>query len=184
MSIRPKPQGGFQALPPARSVLSRELRRNGPVRWEFRRALATSQTCTPCPLASSSRVRKQDTNWTSAGGRAPGLGTTSIDAAGAFSAATAACLVGASSALGPEPRRNSWPLHARPNYYGERGSVSKASPTTLSRSAASERNWPCPCRQSGSALARSSRTLLHHSRVGGACPSPAHLPGKTGQANA
>jgi hypothetical protein len=38
--------GGFQALPPARSVLSRELRRNGPVRWEFRRGLATSETCT------------------------------------------------------------------------------------------------------------------------------------------
>jgi hypothetical protein len=35
----------FQALPPARSVLSRELRRNGPVRWEWRRALATSETC-------------------------------------------------------------------------------------------------------------------------------------------
>ena len=39
-------RGGFQALPPARSVLSRELRRKGPVRWEFRRALATSETCT------------------------------------------------------------------------------------------------------------------------------------------
>jgi hypothetical protein len=69
------------------------------------------------------------------------------------------------SSSGPEPRRSSWPLHGRPNYYGERGSVSKASPTTLSRSAASERNWPCPCRQSGSALAQSSRTLLHHSEA-------------------
>jgi hypothetical protein len=50
MSIRPNTpetaRGGFQALPPARSVLSRELRRNGPVRWEFRPALATSDTCT------------------------------------------------------------------------------------------------------------------------------------------
>jgi hypothetical protein len=36
--------GHFQALPPARSVLSRELRRKGPV-CELRRALATSETC-------------------------------------------------------------------------------------------------------------------------------------------
>jgi hypothetical protein len=35
----------FQALPPARSVLSRELRRKGPVRCESRRGLATSETC-------------------------------------------------------------------------------------------------------------------------------------------
>ena len=36
----------FQALSPARSVLNRELRRKGPVRSEFRRALATSETWT------------------------------------------------------------------------------------------------------------------------------------------
>jgi len=35
----------FQALPLAGSELSRELRRNGPVRSEFRRALTTSETC-------------------------------------------------------------------------------------------------------------------------------------------
>ena len=35
----------FQALPPARSVLSRELRRNGPVHCESRPALTTSETC-------------------------------------------------------------------------------------------------------------------------------------------
>jgi hypothetical protein len=35
----------FQALPPAHRVLSRELRRNGPVCCELRRALATSETC-------------------------------------------------------------------------------------------------------------------------------------------
>ncbi len=36
--------GRFQALPLARSVLSRELRRKGPVRWESQRGLATSET--------------------------------------------------------------------------------------------------------------------------------------------
>ncbi len=35
----------FQALPPARSALSRELRRKGPVCCELRRGLATSEAC-------------------------------------------------------------------------------------------------------------------------------------------
>ena len=35
----------FQALPLACSVLSRELRRKGPVRWESRRGLTTSESC-------------------------------------------------------------------------------------------------------------------------------------------
>ena len=35
----------FQALALARGVLSRELRRKGPVRWESQRGLTTSETC-------------------------------------------------------------------------------------------------------------------------------------------
>jgi hypothetical protein len=44
----------FQALPLARSVLSRELRRKGPVRWESQRGLTTSETCRVSNPACSS----------------------------------------------------------------------------------------------------------------------------------
>jgi hypothetical protein len=55
--------GRFQALPLARSVLSRELRRKGPVRCESQRGLTTSETCrVPNPVLQSEYLHQHSTH--------------------------------------------------------------------------------------------------------------------------